>query len=357
MESSRCSPKITIHGHIARPGGKCSAVVYDTANDDWHGVELEVTSHGAEEKTTDMKWLSCIIEEYLRHSYVDIRADPDHEWSADGTDCRDNSYTIRIWPRNRMLFYGHRSTDTFQPTAFDIKNPHPLGYRVYRCSWKGQDCVLKYIESDTDAGAIEMEIEKRKDLINKAQIPANQVNSEMSRRFCLVPILAVVVADWQPTKPKTIVGILMPYAGEDLGILAKNSGGNLPITLQQLQDLVRGVRELGKYELVQGDIRRWNTLLQPSTTAAKPSLMLIDIDMELPGYPGDAKALGKLLRWCLENSAALSEDKQAKVKLINAVKALLSENFDMAIDCLSATKQSMRRAPPSTASRHVNNVG
>ncbi|KAK9442047.1 Protein kinase-like domain protein [Metarhizium brunneum] len=353
MESSRSAPKIAIHGHIARPGGKCSAVVYDTANHDWHGVEVEITCRGAEEKTTDITWLSCIIEEHLRRSYVDIREDPDHEWSADETDCQNNSYTIRIWPRSRVLFYGHR-TDIFQPTALDIKSPQPLGHRVYRCSWKGQECVLKYIETDTDVGAIELEIEKRKDLINKAQIPANQVNSEMSRRFCLVPILAVVVADWQPRKPNTVVGILMPYAGEDLGILAKNSGGNLPITLQQLQDLVRGVRELRKYELFQGDIRPWNTLLQPSTTASKPRLMLIDIDMELPGYPGDAKALGKLLRWCLENSMALSEDKQAKIKLINAVKALLSENFDMAIDCLTATEQSMRRAPLST---HANKVG
>ncbi|EXU94622.1 hypothetical protein X797_012306 [Metarhizium robertsii] len=348
MESSRSAPKITIHGHIARPGGRCSAAVYDTANDDWHGVEVEVTCGGAEEKTTDITWLSCIIEEHLRHNYVDIRGDPDHEWSADVTDCPDNSYIIRIWPRNRMLFYGHRSTNTFQSTALDIKNPHPLGHRVYRCSWKGQDCVLKYIETDSDVVAIELEIEKRKDLINKAQIPVNQVNSEMSMRFCLVPILAVVVADWQPTKPKTILGILMPYAGEDLGTLAKSSGGNLPITLQQLQDLVRGVRDLGKYELVQGDIRPWNTLLQPSATAAKPRLMLIDIDMELPGYPGDAKALGNLLCWCHENSLALSEDEQANVRLINAVNALSSGNFDMAIDCLSTTEQSIRRAPPST---------
>ncbi|OAQ60170.1 alpha-L-fucosidase [Pochonia chlamydosporia 170] len=334
----RTAPKVAIYGYIKSDEG-CSAAVYDTANDDWHGVGIKANCSTAGEETPDLKWLSSVIEKHLGINYTDIQEDEDEAWKTDEMDPQGASFTIQIWPRKEMLDYGCRSTDKFETTLLDITNLRRLDAIAYRCFWKDQDCVLKYIETDADSTVIESEIERRSALIEMSQIPASQAKSEMSRRFCVVPILAVVVADWHPAKPGKVVGILMPYAGEDLAKKRKKSGSNLDLTLQQLQGLVRGVRELGACEVVHGDIKPWNTLLQPSAAAAGPArLMLIDIGMELLGYPGDARALGNVLLFCLENAPALRNDEQAGLRVMYAAKELLNAKLDKAIEYLSATK-------------------
>jgi len=55
-----------------------------------------------------------------------------------------------------------------------------------------------------------------------------------------------------------------------------------------------------------------------------------------PEYGGDAKALGTLLLWCLEQASALKEDESAKTKVETAVAALAEEDFDAALEALSS---------------------
>lgn len=166
-----------------------------------------------------------------------------------------------------------------------------------------------------------------------------QISGEMVRRFCLVPILVVVIADRKPWKPGTVAGILMPYAGKDLESLVRNSNADLPLTLTHLLDLVRGVRELAKSGVQHGDITYWNTVLQPAGQGSGPTkLMLIDAGSEAPEYDGDARALGMLLLWCLENAIALRQDRQARAIVVAAASALVNENFDGALSCLSTRK-------------------
>ena len=55
-----------------------------------------------------------------------------------------------------------------------------------------------------------------------------------------------------------------------------------------------------------------------------------------PEYGGDAKALGTLLLWCLEQASALKEDESTKTIVETAVAALAEEDFDAALEALSS---------------------
>ncbi|KID93237.1 Protein kinase-like domain protein, partial [Metarhizium majus ARSEF 297] len=238
-------------------------------------------------------------------------------------------------PIRKSLCYGHKRSDRLPATAVDnLKNLTYISRSADRCTWNDQDSVFKRIEFDVDVEVIEDEIQTRETLIHAmGPMPVTQTNNEMARRFRLVPILAVVLADRKPWKPGTVAGILMPYAGEDLESFVRNSNTGLSLTLTQLLDLVQGVRELEKCGAQHGDIKHWNTVLQPTG-----KLMLIDAGSEAPEYDGDARALGTLLLWCLENTPALRQDRQAKAMVVAAASALVNGNFDAALSCLSARK-------------------
>ncbi|KAG8408724.1 hypothetical protein J3459_011005 [Metarhizium acridum] len=247
-------------------------------------------------------------------------------------DCQPNENVDR--PIRKSLSYGHKCTDRLPTTAVEtLQNLTYISRSADRCTWQNQECVFKRIEFDVDVQVIEDEIRTREALIRSmGSIPAAPVHSEMARRFCLVPIIAVVVADRRPWKSGSVAGILMPYAGEDLETLARNSN-DLPLTLAWLLDLVRGVGELAACGVQHGDIKYWNMVLE--TTGR---LGLIDAGSEAPGYDGDAGALGRLLLWCLENARALRRDTQAKAMVVAAASALVDGDFDGAVGCLSARK-------------------
>lgn len=339
MEPNRVwhDPVVEIYSNLITPGVRCSAEAYDLANRRWYCLKVEA-------EIGDDQVLSSMITGHLRQYYAANREEP--PWNTIRTNAQGSLVTFDSQPRDKVdrpirksLCYGHKPTDTLPTTAVDnLKNLTFISRSADRCTWHNQDCVFKRIEFDVDVEVIKGEIQTRETLIHAmGRMPATQINDEMVRRFCLVPILAVVIADRKPWKPGTVAGILMPYAGKDLESLVRNSNADLPLTLTQLLELVRGVRELVKSGAQHGDIKYWNTVLQPTGQGSgQAKLMLIDAGYEAPEYDGDASALGTLLLWCLENAPALRQDRQAKAMVVAAASALVNGNFDGALSCLSA---------------------
>ena len=193
------------------------------------------------------------------------------------------------------------------------------------------------IEFDCDVDVIGEEIWAREKLIAAMGLGAgSDVEGEMLRRFLVVPILAVVIGSERPWKPGTVAGVLMPFYGPDLEILVRETDANLPVTEEQLRDLVCGVRELGRCGVEHGDIKYWNTVLQPGEGERGARLVLIDVGSVAPEYDGDAGALGTLLLWCLEHAKALRKNQGAKARVVAAAAALRAGgDFDTAVRVLS----------------------
>lgn len=337
MEPNRVwhDPVVEIYSNLITPGVRCSAEGYDLANRRWYCLKVEA-------EIEDDQLLSSTIMGHLRQYYAANQEEPPWntiQMNADGSLVTFNSQPSDKVnrPIRKSLHYGHnKDTDRLPTTAIkNLKNLSHISRSADWCTWNNQDCVFKRIEFDVDVEVIKDEIEIRETLIRAiGQMPATQINNEMARRFCLVPILAVVIADRMPWKPGTVAGILMPYAGKDLESLVRNSNANLSLTLTQLLDLVRGVQELAKAGAQHGDIKYWNTVLCSGLT----KLILIDAGSEAPEYDGDAKALETLLLWCLEHAPALRQDRQAKAMVVAAASALVNGNFDGVLSCLSTRK-------------------
>jgi hypothetical protein len=110
----------------------------------------------------------------------------------------------------------------------------------------------------------------------------------------------------------------------------------LHITEGQLRDLVYSVRQLGKCGIRRGDIKYWNTTLQPAGSAGDAArLVLIDLGSVAPDYDGDAKALSALLLWCLEHTPTLRANADAGTRVQAAAAALDKEDFDAALEAFS----------------------
>jgi hypothetical protein len=206
--------------------------------------------------------------------------------------------------------------------------------------------VFKRIEFDCDVEVIGEEIRAREKLIAAmGRGVGPDIEGEMVKRFRVVPILAVVIGDRSPWKPGTVAGVLMPFCGSDLEILAREADANLPITEEQLRDLVCGVRELRRCGVEHGDIKYWNTVLEPGEGWCTAGLVLIDVGSVAPEYDGDAGALGTLLLWCLGHSRQLRENRGAKARVIAAAAALRAgDNFDTAMKVLSLDRKSPRNS-------------
>lgn len=124
---------------------------------------------------------------------------------------------------------------------------------------------------------------------------------------------------------------IIPFSGHDLEILVRDPDATLPITESQLRDLIRDVQQLSKCGVKHGDIKSWNTVLQPAQPGeTERKLVLIDLGTVAPEYDGDAKALGALLLWCLEHASALRDDEGANARVV-AAAALAKEDFDGAL--------------------------
>ncbi|KAJ0122698.1 hypothetical protein J7T55_003214 [Diaporthe amygdali] len=284
----------------------------------------------------------------------------------------------------------------------DLRNKMYLSRGADYCDWKGDKCVFKRIEFDCDNESHENEIRAREHLIQQIDQESGatpiDVNNEMLRRFNVVPILGVVLHDetsqWMirtrqefavdedeenieeddgpqevsviapedAMQPGHIVaGFITPYMGRSLELFgaARPSMGvespkthlpslpalgtltttvDMPITKEQLLDLVKGVGELSRCGTTHGDICYWNIILQesaPPYLSVAPRLLLIDMGDTAPDYENDAVALAGVLLWCLNHSTRLREDTTSRNKVIVASALLKEGDFDGAIGVLS----------------------
>lgn len=113
---------------------------------------------------------------------------------------------------------------------------------------------------------------------------------------------------------------------------------DVPITIEQLLDLIKGVRELSRCGVTHGDICYWNIVLEepkPQALSTVPRLLLIDMGDTAPDYENDAVALAGVLLWCLKHSSSLREDTSSRNEVIIASALLNEVNFDGAIGVLS----------------------
>ncbi|KAG6361060.1 hypothetical protein INS49_009280 [Diaporthe citri] len=113
---------------------------------------------------------------------------------------------------------------------------------------------------------------------------------------------------------------------------------DVPITIEQLLDLVKGVRELSRCRVTHGDICYWNIVLEepePHSVSAIPRLLLIDMGDTAPEYENDAVALAGVLLWCVTHSPILRENTASRNKVIIASALLNEVDFDTAIEVLS----------------------
>lgn len=114
---------------------------------------------------------------------------------------------------------------------------------------------------------------------------------------------------------------------------------DMPITMEQLLDLVKGVRELSRCGVTHGDICYWNIVLEELeprlASSSMPRLLLIDMGDTAPGYENDAVALADVLLWCLKYSSRLREDEVSRKTVILASALLKEVDFDGAIGLLS----------------------
>jgi hypothetical protein len=183
-------------------------------------------------------------------------------------------------------------------------------------------------------------------------------------------------------KSYTVAGFIMPYMGRSLDLIQAayphptndaepneashhhlasmpagpgspdNTTADVPITLEQLLDLVKGVKELSRSGVTHGDLCYWNVVLETrhgagagppgcrrpastSSSAARPRLLLIDMGRSPPGYENDAAGLAGVLLWCARSSSRLREYPASRNKLIIASALLREGDFDGAIEVLS----------------------
>lgn len=359
MEANRIwqDPVVEIYGNLITPRVGYAAEAYDLANRRWY--RLEVTEHDV----PDDEWLADTVAEHVR-AYHETHGGQVPPWNTIKMTARHGgatTYEARpdedvARPIRESLSYGSGPTDRLPTTSVDeLHNLSYISRSADRCLWRGQDCVFKRIEFDVDIEVIEAEIRVRETLIeaivsgdsSSSAAAANDttnVNEEMTRRFLVVPILAVAIGNRKPWAPNTVAGVLMPFAGRDLETLTQEEAENeeagsetplLDITLSHLRDLVSGVRELGKVGVQHGDIKYWNTVLQPLSDGAS-RLVLIDAGTEAPEYEGDAKALQQLFYWCLENARGLEGSRD---KVLAAMEALGDGDFEAALEALSTAEQ------------------
>lgn len=160
----------------------------------------------------------------------------------------------------------------------------------------------------------------------------------------------------------TVAGFITPYMGRSLelfgavppsqGVISSDNHhpsmpangcltttADMPITMEQLLDLVKGVRELSKCGITHGDICYWNIVLEELeprlASSFVPRLLLIDMGDTAPDYENDAVALADVLLWCLRHSSRLREDEVSRKTVVVASALLKEVDFDGAIGLLS----------------------
>ncbi|KND91733.1 hypothetical protein TOPH_03834 [Tolypocladium ophioglossoides CBS 100239] len=240
-------PVVVIYGNLITPGVRCSANAYDLGNRRWY--QLNVDS-----QVTDDDWLSNVVAKHIREHYSAHQAPP--PWNAINTTTSGDSVSFEAKPRGRVdrpitevLKYGHQPGHKLPTTTFDqLKEKTYLSRGADYCLWNGIKCVFKRIEFDVDMQSFAREIKTRETLIDcMGDIDQRDVAHEMSARFKIVPILAVVTQEPGLGQDDNVVGFLMPFEGDSLEMLADRSpDSTVPVTETHLWDLAHGVRELSR---------------------------------------------------------------------------------------------------------------
>ncbi|MCJ1323549.1 hypothetical protein MMC10_000210 [Thelotrema lepadinum] len=276
---------------------------------------------------TDDDWMSIVVTKHVSEYHQKNKAL--RPWIAINLTSASEEVSFEAKPDARVvrhirkkLRYGTSPSDKLLTVHFgEVKEKTYLSRAADYCTWNSRKCVFKRIEFDYNIETQEREIRNREALMDHIDrdIDAQDYETEMEKRFNVVPILAVVVhGEQHPDQEISIVvGFLMPFTGDSLEVIAEmNPASQLPITVPQLWDLVRGIRELGLCGILHGDICFWNTILQQETSVQESNgaarLLLIDLGDVAPEYDGDAKALGSLFFWCLEHATALGSIPEAR---------------------------------------------
>ncbi|POR35939.1 Uncharacterized protein TPAR_03866 [Tolypocladium paradoxum] len=257
-------PVVGIYGNLITPGVKCSSNAYDLGNRRWYQLNVE-------SPVTDDEWLSDVVAKHIKEHYCAHQAPP--PWNAINT--------TTIWRLRHKL----------PTTSFDKGEKVDLSRGADYCVWNGTKCVFKRIEFDVDIRSFEREIRTRETLIDcMGDVDQHDASLEMSTRFNVVPILAVVTKEKGLGLDDNVMGFVMPFEGDILEILAEKApDSTVPVTEKHLWDLARDVRELSRCGVMHGDINDWNTILCHAVSE-QSQLLLIDLGDVTPDYEGDGKA-------------------------------------------------------------------
>jgi hypothetical protein len=257
-----------------------------------------------------------------------------------------------------MRSYCSKEGTSFPVTSFDlVKDKSFLNAGVDRCRRNAKDCVVKRIDFDPNIMSIERDMKNRKILLevpNHDRGKHENADELMEKRFSVLPILAVVNME-EAGGGQRVKGILLPFGGQDLEMLwepalssttSPTRSADLGITIEQLRDLTRGVRELARAGVMHGDIVDRNILKKPTGAATADgtqqySLVLIDLGSVAPEYKNDAFALGQVFLWCKER--CLWDSKEQR-KVEDAARVLMEdEDFDRAVDILGGHRYNLRQ--------------
>ncbi|KAK3303787.1 uncharacterized protein B0T15DRAFT_541258 [Chaetomium strumarium] len=190
------------------------------------------------------------------------------------------------------------------------------------------------IQFKEDNDDIRNEIRIRETLIGRL-LEARDIDTEMMRRFHVVPIQAVVLADGAASgrwAPGSVAGGLMPYCGPPLERFAidEEKATELPVTGRQLQELVQAVRDLdgcgvklGWREAAYGGI-----VFQSGTGGGEGRLLFADFgslsEIGIVWGKKETKSMGRLLRWCAQRAHPLRNDSGARQCVLDMARKLES---------------------------------
>lgn len=264
-------------------------------------------------------------------------------------DCDNESHEQEIRVREHLI---QSMAEKSSPGPLDFSNEMMRRYNVV-------PILGVVLHDDTSQWMVqrrtELSVEEAGDACNK------ECDSEAEGEEAL-PVASMREVGEAVQKSHTVAGFITPYMGRSLELFgaahpttcmgsieahfpsmhalgSPNTTVDVPITVEQLLDLVRGVRELARCGITHGDICYWNIVLEEPrhglAPSAGPMLLLIDMGDTAPDYENDAVALAGVLQWCLKHSPSLREDNYIRKKVIIASLLLNEIDFDRAIAVLS----------------------
>lgn len=263
-------------------------------------------------------------------------------------DCDNESHEQEIRAREHLI---QRMTQESSTTPLDVSNEMMRQFNVVpilgvvlhddTSQWmvqtrtafsvsEGEDDEKCDNVAEEEEGLTEASMAELEEAVQKSHTVAGFVTPYMGRSL---ELLGAVHPAKEGVEPNEAHLPCMPALG------SPNTTVDVPITVEQLLVLVKGVRELSRCGVTHGDICYWNIVLEESgswpTSSDVPRLLLIDMGDTAPDYVNDPVALTGVLLWCLRHSPSLREDTASRNKVIIASALLNEVDFDGAIEVLS----------------------